>query len=228
MSSLIFYVQPNEAFVATDTLATHQNGDPFKFTSKAFLLPHLNMLIAGTGIAGLLSRWFIDINEHMVVYDIEALNVHTPSALNNLWRKFKMEIPIPDDMTTTVYHFGISKTTNQLHSYVYRSHNSFLSERLQNSLYVKPECNIPNNFELPRDLKQMMRSQREKQSLIPAQQRIHIGGEILTYHLNRSGCHIESFDKFEDYGQTNEKIFENFNSNKLTQQFFSGGKNDNS
>ena len=62
MSSLIFYTDEKQALVATDTLATYQDGAPSHFTTKAFPLPHLCMIIAGTGSAGFSDSWFHFIN----------------------------------------------------------------------------------------------------------------------------------------------------------------------
>jgi hypothetical protein len=49
MSSLIFFTDSEQALIATDTLAVSPDGQPLKFTTKAFALPHLRMVIAGTG-----------------------------------------------------------------------------------------------------------------------------------------------------------------------------------
>ena len=49
MSSLIFYTDPEQVLVATDTLAVSSDGKPFIFTSKALYIPHLKTIIAGTG-----------------------------------------------------------------------------------------------------------------------------------------------------------------------------------
>src|ERR1035438_10826177 len=111
MSSIIFQTDENEALVATDTLATLLNGTPYRFTSKVLILPHLRMIMAGTGAAGFLDRWFVIINAEMIVRGIEHLNDHSPRYLNAIWSTYKHEsIGIPDNpTTTTVYHFGFSE-----------------------------------------------------------------------------------------------------------------------
>jgi len=50
MSSLIVATDETQVLVVTDTLATHPDGRPLKFTTKAFVVPHLNLIIAATGI----------------------------------------------------------------------------------------------------------------------------------------------------------------------------------
>jgi hypothetical protein len=67
MSSLIFLTEESQVLVATDTLAVSPDGRPFMFTTKAFILPRLKTIIAGTGLGGFLGRWFVRINDGLVV-----------------------------------------------------------------------------------------------------------------------------------------------------------------
>ncbi len=131
MSSLIFHTEETQVLIATDTLATSPDGRPFKFTTKAFPVPHLKMLIAGTGAGGFLDRWLVQINDRMLVRDIDHLDLHTPRNLAEIWSRYKEEFPsFPDGCTTTVYHFGFSQATEVIHAYAYRSERGFTSERL--------------------------------------------------------------------------------------------------
>src|SRR5437879_2931383 len=109
MSSLIFYTDETQVVVATDTLAAHPDGRPFKFASKAFVVPHLQLIMAGVGTHGFLGRWFVFMNDSMIVRGIDNLNYHAPRALRMLSQRYKQELSIPDDITTTVYHFGFSE-----------------------------------------------------------------------------------------------------------------------
>ena len=128
MSSLIFFADHSQAFVATDTLAVLPDGKPFMFTSKAFILPHLKLIIAGTGISGFCDRWFIQVNNRLIVRGIDNLNYYTPKILPDLWMHYRQEVSLPDHLTTTIYHFGFSEDTHVIHSYAYRSTNNFTSE----------------------------------------------------------------------------------------------------
>ena len=83
MSSLIFYMDETQAAVATDTLATHPGGRPLKFVTKAFILPHLKLIMAGVGTGGFLSRWFVFMNDSIIVRGIDNLDYHTPRALQD-------------------------------------------------------------------------------------------------------------------------------------------------
>ncbi len=95
MSSLIFYTDETQVLVGTDTLATHPDGRPLKFATKAFIVPHLKLIMAGTGTGGLLGRWFVFMNDSTIVRGIDNLNYHAPRALRMLWQRHKQELSIP-------------------------------------------------------------------------------------------------------------------------------------
>ena len=210
MSSLIFHAEETQVLVATDTLATSPDGRPFKFTTKAFVVPHLRLIIAGTGAGGFLGRWFVRINDGLVVQGIDHLDYHTTGKLAAIWTEYKQEIPVTDGLTTTVYHFGFSEETELIHSFAYRSTNAFRSEPIQYGLGIKPECSVPHNYWLPRDLKTMMDEQRSIQSSFPAGQRVHIGGQIQVHELSKAGFAIYTLARFEDYASDEKAIYENF------------------
>jgi hypothetical protein len=67
MSSLICYADESQVLVATDTLATLPDGRPFKFATKALIVPDLKFIMAGIGMFGFLNRWFLYMNEMAVV-----------------------------------------------------------------------------------------------------------------------------------------------------------------
>lgn len=211
MSSLIFATTKEQVFIATDTLATSYYGEPFLFTTKAFIVPHLRLIICGTGAGGFLGKWFIEVNDRLVVKDIDNLDYHTPKSLTDIWQNHKKEFSIPENLTTTVYHFGFSQESGLVHSYVYRSANSFQSESLPYGIGVKPECQIPEPYNLPMDIKKMMDEQRSIQAKLPKNERVYIGGEIQIHHLTELGFNVYTLDKFEDYNSDEKAIHENFN-----------------
>lgn len=213
MSSLIFHTEPEQVFVATDTLATSPEGEPFMFTTKAFIVPHLQMMMCGTGVGGFLGKWFIQVNDRMVVRDVDHLDYHTPQILAETWHNHKKEFSIPDSFMTTVYHFGFSDEDGLIHSYAYRSANNFQSERFsQYGVGVKPECRVPKGYELPTDIKKMMDEQRAVQASFPKEERIYIGGKILIHHLTKFGFSVFTLDEFEDYKSTEIAVYGNFGS----------------
>ena len=210
MSSLIFNIEEHQVLVATDTLAVlPDSGKPFKYTTKAFVLPHLRLIIAGTGIAGFLSRWFVRINDQFLVAGIDSLDHHAPGDLPAIWAGFKHELAIPDSMQTSIFHFGISENTGLLHSFAYRSNNNFRSEPLGPGIYARPEVAIPDSYNLPHDLKKIMDDQRNMESSKPKDKRVYIGGEIEIHQLSKEGFCIYTLDRFEDYEENEKAMFEN-------------------
>lgn len=200
LSSLIFHTDETQAFIATDTLAVASHDKrPVNFTTKAFIVPHLRMIIAGTGVGGFLDEWFVKINGKMVTLGIDNLNEHTPRNLASIWCGQKEKVGYPN--TTTVYHFGFSERTGLIHSYAYRSTTGFASEKLDYGLAHKPDCTVPDDYRLPDDLKVMMDDQRRLQKRAPKAQRIYIGGEIQVHHLTSAGYQVFTHYRFEDYEQ---------------------------
>jgi hypothetical protein len=215
MSSLIFHTEENEVLVATDTLATLPDGQPFLFTTKAFIVPHLKMIVAGTGVGGFVGRWFVRINDGFVVRGIDHLDYHAPRNLTSMWQRHKKEFSISDSMTVTVYHLGFSEQDGLIHSFAYRSTNDFNSERLEPyGLRVKPECPVPDNYRLPDDIRTMMEAQRTVQASLPTEKRVYIGGEITIHHLSNNGFHAYTLDRFEDYGSDKNIIYDNYRAAK--------------
>ena len=209
MSSLIFQTEESQVLVATDTLATSPDGRPFKFTTKAFIVPHLKLIIAGLGAGGFLGKWFIRINDNLVVQGIDHLDYHTPNVLASIWPGHKQEHSVPD-VTATIYHFGFSEITGLIHSFCYRSINNFRSEQIPYLMGVKPECAVPENCSLPGDLRRMMDDQRAIQASQPKEKRVYIGGEIQVHHLTKDGFQVHTVGRFEDYARDETTIYDNF------------------
>jgi len=209
MSSLIFYTDETQALIATDTLATYPDGRPFLFTTKAFIVPHLRVIIAGTGAGGFLGRWFVRINDRMLLRGIEHLNHHTPAILPTMWAELQKEFSLKD-VSTTVYHFGFSEATGQMRSYAYRSTNGFRSEDIAYGLGRKPECAVPDNYELPGDIKEMMDDQRSIQASQPKEERLYIGGEIVVHYLSNDGFKTYTLHRFDDYLADEVAMYKNF------------------
>lgn len=209
MSSLIFHTEESQVLVATDTLATSPNGQPFMFTTKSFIVPHLRMIIAGTGAGGFAGRWFVQVNDRMIVRGIDNLDFHTPDNLAARWREYKLEFPDFDNLTT-IYHFGFSEKSGIIRTYVYRSENNFRSESLGYGCGVKPECKVSANYQLPQDILPMMLEQRKTQAAQPKEERIYIGGEIQITHLTEHGFNCYTLSKFDDYDSNEQSIYNNF------------------
>ena len=213
MTSLIFHTEKEMAFVVMDTLATSVNGEPFMFTTKSFPLPHLKMIICGTGMGGFISRWFLKINDGIVVKGIEDLAIHAPMILRGFWEDYKKNNPIDSNLTTTCYHFGFSEYDDQIHSYAFRSQNQFIAEPLDYGCGIKPVVEIPEPYEFPTDIHKIMKMQRESEEKKNKGERVYIGGEIQITHLTKAGIALYSLGQFEDFKDIESKIFKNYDKN---------------
>jgi hypothetical protein len=147
-----------QAFVATDTLAVDERGRPKHFTTKAFVIPHLKLVIAGTGIAGLTSAWLRHINESMTVSNIDHLNYHAQVSLAHL---FRTEFPDIDgyQISSTVYHVGVG-ADGDIHGYSYSSMYGFESRPLQHGLLMKPTAGEEPDAENQRSFIELMEAQK--------------------------------------------------------------------
>ncbi len=140
---------------------------------------------------------------------IDNLDYHTPRILSSLWQGCKQELSIPDDVTTSIYHFGISENTGLVHWYRYRSAESFRSDRLEPyGFLVKPECQIPEKFESTEDIVKMMDEQRLIQASKPKNERVYVGGEIQIHHLSHDGFRVYTLHRFEDYARDEMAIYD--------------------
>jgi hypothetical protein len=209
VSSLLFRTDENEVLVATDTLAVFPDGRPFKYTTKAYSIPHLRMIIAATGSLGVLGRWLIQINDWLPVKGIDDLNNQAPGYLAHIWTGLKEELSIKDG-ATTVYHFGFSEQTDVIHLFAYRSVHAFQSEALSYGVGTKPQSVVPEDANYPEVFRTIMDNQRAAENSKPKEQRVYIGGEIQIHHLSRVGCAIYTLDRFEDYDRDEKAMYENF------------------
>jgi len=212
MSSLIFFTAPDRALIATDTLVVDETGAASAFTSKAMVVPHLRLVVAGTGIGGFSTKWMAHVNDNMVVSDIDHLDCHAPDCLRVA---FDLEHAAYARLgvSTTIYHFGISRSTGKVHAYVYRSERGFKSERLPYGLRAKPECGDAGKDAdgLQDAVIAMMQAQRRIQAMQPKAERLYIGGEIQVIEITEHGlfaCY--RLHAFEDFAQTEKEIYERF------------------
>jgi len=208
VSSLIFFTDKDNAVVATDTLVVTPDGEPLLFTSKAIHLPHLRVIIAGTGLGGFATEWALKINDKLIVNGLNNLDYHTPNCLRELWTKFKSELQFGESITTTVYQFGFSQIDGNIAAFAYRSTNNFESEELTYGMRAKPECAFPEDgFSVIDAIPRMMRNQREIQDEGPKDERLYIGGEIQVLYLTRDGCKSFKLGEFDDIEHVQHEMF---------------------
>jgi hypothetical protein len=210
MSSLIFKIEDYQVSVATDTLAVESEfARPSHFTTKTLILPHLRLIVAGTGTAGFMDRWFTHINTGLIARDVDGLNHFTPTNLIEHWAAWNKEFPSSNANTTTIYHFGFSERTGHIHSYAYRSEDGFVPHARGTGTYAKPDCALLTGPRFSRDVVRMMKEQRTIQASAQGK-RVHIGGEVWLHRLNRNGFKVTSLGRFADFDETEKTIYKPF------------------
>ncbi|MEO8490978.1 hypothetical protein [Pseudomonas sp.] len=194
MSSLLFYTDANEVIVVTDTLLHYSVDTPPGSASKAIAIPHIRMIIAGTGSALLFSRWIGLVNNQGFALDVDAVDVHAAQELQALWSELNRHIPALKDQTATIYHFGISDDSGKIHGFAYRSGSDFKSELIDYGLGVKPELMDKAGIDwhtFPSCSVEIMRAQARQEDR-KCKDRVYIGGSVEVVHLTRSGFSIYS------------------------------------
>ena len=187
MSLLMFALDSNQVVIVADTLATYPNGEPFLLVSKCAVVPHLEMVVAGTGIAQVGQRWAHQLQTATLARSIDLLDQHVPAALRKITADLEEEFgKLPG--SSTVYHFGFSEESDGYTGYAYRSEQAYVSERLSGGFGVKP---VPSGeFTAPSDLDELValgRRIRTEQDAEPKESRIYIGGEFwMTVLVNRT------------------------------------------
>ncbi|MFI8742738.1 hypothetical protein [Stutzerimonas zhaodongensis] len=208
MSSIIILLSPEQAIVATDTLAVNLDGSPRQFTTKAFLLPHLKTIVAGTGLAGLASAWFRRVNEMMLVRSLDHLNFHTQQGLCELYGRDFGEID-GHEVSSSIYQIGVGDD-GRMHGYSYSSFYDFEPRRMEYGLQMKPTAG-PETEDSQRTIAQLMLAQRNLQDKEPASARVYIGGDINLIKLELDGTAIHtSLDRFPDYQEAEAAMYKGF------------------
>ena len=186
------------ANILTDTLATTPGGDPCLYVTKATPVPQMRTVMVCTGIADLGDRWAAKLRSGVLTLDVEMLDRHTPGALRRLWREVRTEYGVADDVSTTVYHLGMTREGGACQVYAYRSRSDFASDGLPEAgLAIKPEPIDREN--LPDDLVSIGEYLRAEQFTLPLAERIHIGGELFLTSITADGILIRLVHTFDDH-----------------------------
>jgi hypothetical protein len=196
----MFTSTPEGVLVITDTLATTMDGADSHTVTKCFVVPHLELVIAGTGLANLAAAWRGKVCDEMLCRDIDMLAPLATAALTQLWQDLQNEHELPSSMSSTIYHFGRS-TSGDYAGYAFRSTDGFAAERLGYGFGVKPPP--VGNFASPESIEEMVALAeriREEQRQMPLGERIYIGAQLVMTNLYDgaiSQATIHTFDDFE-------------------------------
>jgi len=197
--------------VLMDSLSCYPNKKPFKFASKFRSFPHLKGVICGVGTFNIIVKWWKKVEDSLIVKNITQLDHFTPNLLRNILNEVEEEFNVKP--TATIYHFGIDELNNEMIGYVYRSSNSFISEKVGYHIGYRPNYEIywdklPKNDNIQAYIEIM--KQLKHQDDILKENKVGIGGEIHLLMLELSGQYIgKSIYKFKDYDKNYEEMIDN-------------------
>lgn len=198
MTALVFTIQPDQICLAMDTLVVdHYDKTPLTYQTKFTVLPHINVVIAGTGLTPLVNGWFHYVNGNIVVRDIDHLNSFAPGLLRDAAARCQGT----DLTTTTLYHFGYSTIDNRYVGYAYRSMKNWEPDRLQDALGFKPVVDVQptDEIQFPQFFINIVCEQRRKDLLLPVSERVGIGGDIQFVVLENGVVTISNVYRFDSY-----------------------------
>jgi hypothetical protein len=195
----MFNLSPSQVYIVTDTLATTPSGDPKMFVSKCVAIPHLEMVVAHTGVADIGQRWTHYLQTNMLARDIDLLDAHVQPTLQQINAEIEAEFG-QIAMSSTIYHLGYSLYRGCYIGFVYRSTNGYASELMEPGFRVKP---APEGaFSTPSSLEELVHlgiRLRAEQNAQPANERVHIGGEFVQTVLSDRCALISKVYRFGDF-----------------------------
>lgn len=222
MSLLMYEHRPDRITIMTDTLATEASdlldGDvvlhtPLAFTTKVAIVPHLDLVIGGTGWQHIISGWKSLVMWTMAAPDIDVLaqvatallpQFDDPSDILPGWRDE------PDfKMTTTIYHFGWSLAENCYVRDIFRSDQGFAHERhLDKAFGVKPCIDglyypPPESFTDWSDLAVRVRHEQDTRDDGLG---VHIGGQLVWTMMHERMISTGVVGEFSDRADVEQRI----------------------
>lgn len=197
MTLLHYHITLDKVIILMDTIALNEDREPFLYTTKIYPLPHLNMVMCGTGSANFILDWFVKINSCMLVRDINHLNEFTQQQLIQISEKHLLG----SDFTATIYYFGYSASENRYKCYVYRSTTGFTPEVQFEGHAIKPAISNFESYVNEGDIKtvELIYQQYNDDKHAPKDKKIGIGGEIIMCVLSEGSIQIQKLFSFIDY-----------------------------
>ena len=205
MTALVFGLDETGVWIATDSLALTTGGNPHKYASKIFPLPHLSAALVGTGSMNVVVDWYAQVQMNVIACNILYLNSIAPAILHDISKKHEYL----GVTTTTIYHFGYDDDQARFRGFAFRSTNGFACEELIYGVGVKPygeelltafiaECSGAPSLE---DIIGLVEQQKKRDDSLPQDKRLGIGGEIHFLLLNDQGQYLWRCHRFPEYSQ---------------------------
>ena len=210
MTVLNWEMTAEHVIIFTDTLCLDGEDRRARgFTTKVFPAPHIGMVIAGTGIAPIVTRFYMTVVGDLVVNDVVHLSEFAPAILRRSWEDMKSELW--EGATVTIYTFGLSEDDGEFAGYAYRSTANFEAQPIGHGRAMKPVTSI-EDLEAVDSLPAFValaRKQQAQDRASPRNERVGIGGDLWIYLLKKSeggalSLQIERMERMEHYDQDRE------------------------
>ena len=170
------------------------------FQSKVRPFPHANMIVAGTGVADVVSGWVHYLSTQALFRDVRGADVIATQTLRRLHTEVVGDSTGPN-LTTTIYHFGFERGSDTTVRYVYRSTNDYVAERIEEPGFgVKPFLSDAPPYDPPQDMQGFVAlAERIRAEQATQAEPIFVGGELHLTALDSKGVQILRLHEFEDY-----------------------------
>jgi len=198
MTALIYVIEKEQIRLAMDTLIVSADDKlPLEYSKKFVTLPHVNAVIAGTGLAEFIYSWFFHLENSMDGIGFDQLIESSPSCLLHLERQCE-NFEITD---STIYQFGYSEQAQCYAGFAFRSPKQWVAERLAyDSLGYKPQVELPQvNDVNQRVFVEIMAEQRRVDLSRPVVDRVGIGGDVHLVTMRGGSITVERLHRFEGY-----------------------------
>lgn len=200
MTALNWIINNDYIVVSTDTLATLQNKQPYMYVNKIFPVPHLRLVICGTGSHKLLTDWYIEVQTKILSRDFDFVNLHAQRTLA------KLNESLPKNSKSTIYHFTYDEKKQGCVGFIFRSEKNFECEEIPNGLATRPP--LSSEFVLETNSKaetdqdyfiEIMKEQKRLDDISTNSEKVGIGGEIQFLFFSPNRLIHETIYRFESY-----------------------------
>lgn len=206
MTAFNFLFEEDHVCIAMDTLMVLQDTkQPLNYTSKIYLLPHLDGVMCGTGLGPFVINWYLYIQSSIIAKDIVHLDTYASEALRKLADHFELT----DECTATIYHFGWSEQHKRYVGFVYRSVRNFESETLPYGVGTKPPTEIDTFDKLPEDFVKIIEKQKIADEAEPINKKIGIGGDVHFLVMTPGNFNLSKCHRFNDHEECYNKMLKN-------------------
>lgn len=127
MTAINFTYDDDRLFIASDSLVSNGSPDPSGHGTKVIAIPHLRMVMASMGSKFVADAWLLACLRCYELKDMEDLDAVAPDHLARVWREYGL------NHSTTIFHFGIERSTGEIAARQYSSAHGFAAQRYPRS-----------------------------------------------------------------------------------------------